>query len=582
MRERAFNLFTALVSFVLIVLALVLVQNMMRTERNTVDIIKSIEEQAEMQAIADLRRADAMQVFNYGVRWKISDYLIGEGGTYLLGPETRTWKEVQDDFAMSKFSGQFAKFTATVISSILGSGDVNSSLGAYSIAIVSASEGEVACPWGFTDTGECAGPTGIKAVSSWEIAKILQKSVDNSIAKKEFFQVVGCADGRPENCEPGTFYVTLDIKSLTDEEYEQLPQILVINSNTGRRIKEPILPRGKFRIFIPLRLFKAIAIARSIAFTSDDERSNEGLFSAKVHNEIEQMKLGMCDAKSCVPRTDPYNTAGASAITDDEYCPGDGRDADGYTVSFNCTGYSSGFDLCAGMSAYNASDEQSMTESLQKLVKRRICKLVESLNMPLEREGLRLIGNADACGAGADLTVTPTPKRYSKIIVKETAANGGTSASGFFHTPYARCQAPSGGGFYNDAGIIKPFKHTITDSGISVPAGEPYASASCTEVSLVQLTLKIRETNPAYMVNKDPSKYTEFNIKLSDDEYTPFTARLSTPGVDATGTCALESAPEEIVPVESEWTCHSRERTGTGVLGDPTIGPGGCYPEGST
>ena len=577
MREKAFNLFTALVSFVLIVLALILVQNMMRTERNTVDIIKSIEEQAEMQAIADLRRADAMQVFNYGVRWQISDYLIGN--TFTFRPEQRTWKELQDDFAMAHFSagGRFAIFTATVISSILGSGDVNSSFGAYSIAIVSASEGERDCRWdSVTDTEVC---TDVKALSSWEIAQILQKSVNNSIANNEFFQVVECPDGKPDTCTIGTFYVMLDIKSLTNEEYEMLPQILVVNENTGRRIKEPILPRGKFRIFIPLRLFKAIAIARSIAFTDEDESRNQGLFSARVHNEIEQMKLGMCDAKSCVPRTDPYNTADASAITDEEYCPGDTRDADGYQVNFNCTGYSSSLHLCDGMSAYNmsSSSTQSLTENLQRLAKRRVCKLVEGLYMPLEWNGLRVIGNADACDVGAELTVTPVA-RASKIILMETASGGGTASSGFSHVPYSQCQAPSAGGFYTDAGTIKPFMHTITNSGISVTPGNLYASASCAEVNLVQMTLKIRETNPAYMVNKDPSEYTEFNIMLSDDEYTPFTARLSTPGVDAS-TCALESAPVEIPVEEKEWTCHSREETGGLSGSDPTIGPKGCYPE---
>ena len=68
MNSKGFTLFTALIAFILIVLSLLLVQSMVSTERSSSDIINDISEQEEMQALADLARADALQVFNFIIR----------------------------------------------------------------------------------------------------------------------------------------------------------------------------------------------------------------------------------------------------------------------------------------------------------------------------------------------------------------------------------------------------------------------------------------------------------------------------------------------------------------------------------
>ena len=553
MREKAFNLFTALVSFVLIVLALLLAQNMMQTERNTVDIIRSIEEQAEMQAIADLSRADAMQVFNYGVRWQISEYLIDPGNYYILGPEARTWQEVQNDFANSKFSGagQFAGFTARVISSILGTGDTARSFGAYSVTIDAGSQG------GYLET---------------EMQRIIQNAVDNSIGADEFFQVVGCPEGEPNNCEPGTFYITLDIKSLSEEDYEKLPQIRVINENTGRVIKEPVLPRGKFRIFVPLRLFKAIAIARSIAFTLNDD----GLFSARVHNEIEEMRLGMCDAKSCAPREDPYDSADSAIGKSDAYCPGDNRGGD-YRVEFSPSAWANSARINTKMNslqAYDASTTGSMNDALKAIAQERICGIAKnSIGAGRQWDELELIGSAASACDIAELFSANTQARPSKIIMQDDA--GGTGA-GFSGYSYSQCSVMRGGaGFYlSDGKVIARGAETgAGDSGISANPGR---TSYCSEVSAVEMQLRFRENKEQYKVNK--SKGAEFRIRLGDYAYTPFSTKFKSANAPPP-TCALSGAPEEIATVESDWKCHSREKTGTGVIGDPTIGPGGCYPE---
>ena len=71
--QRGFTLFTALISFVLIFLVVLLVQIMISSERTTSEIISDVEEEQEMQAIADLARADALQAFNLTMREAIEE-----------------------------------------------------------------------------------------------------------------------------------------------------------------------------------------------------------------------------------------------------------------------------------------------------------------------------------------------------------------------------------------------------------------------------------------------------------------------------------------------------------------------------
>ena len=104
--EKGFNLFTALVSFLLIMLAVLLVQSMVSSERSASDTIAKIESRSRLQATAEMARADAMQVFNYALRKKIEDWLIDpERGGLTLNLQNKSWEEIKKDFAESKFGG---------------------------------------------------------------------------------------------------------------------------------------------------------------------------------------------------------------------------------------------------------------------------------------------------------------------------------------------------------------------------------------------------------------------------------------------------------------------------------------------
>ena len=55
-----------------------------------------------------------------------------------------------------------------------------------------------------------------------------------------------------------------DGQGMSDAIYEEFPLVTVTN-NEGRTLKEPILPRGKFKVYVPLRMFKALLGAKLIS-----------------------------------------------------------------------------------------------------------------------------------------------------------------------------------------------------------------------------------------------------------------------------------------------------------------------------
>ncbi|MDP6671190.1 MAG: hypothetical protein QGI60_05265, partial [archaeon] len=280
---KGFNLFTALVSFLLVALSVLLINGMIQSERAASSRIAQEQSMSELQAVADISRSDAIQVFNYGLRKAIEDWMTNEdtGGITLDFMRDRDWDSIKKKFAEAKFGGtegrQFAKFTSASLRAIFfGEG----SFGNYSISI----EGEEA------------------------FETMLYELTKKSVAENDFFEVIDCPTGDPKDCDKGTFYVNLKVAKLTQEEYEELPRIRVINKSTGDEIKEIILPRANFRIYVPLRVFKAIAEARAIAhYPLTDGKipagaTDKGLFSPNIHNQIEEMAIGMCDKDYCNPR----------------------------------------------------------------------------------------------------------------------------------------------------------------------------------------------------------------------------------------------------------------------------------------
>ncbi len=285
--QLGFTLFTALVAFILIVLAMLLVQSMISTERSISDVITDISQQEEMQAIADLARADALQVFNYNVRYSIEEFSTKDAEPqdgrpdnpyYIFASEPKEWDMMQAELVKDRFG-------VKVKSSAGGTATTNQFAGLAARHLISLLQ----------KVGDARGyRIDLEHPEEAKMTDILQETFQAQANSSEFFSVIKCDKGEYRGCV-GTFYVTLDLskEAMDDTTYEKFPLVQVEEVQTGRVIKEAILPRGKFRLYVPVRLFKALAGAREAAYANGAGILEDDLEGAL---EAEESKVKMDEA----------------------------------------------------------------------------------------------------------------------------------------------------------------------------------------------------------------------------------------------------------------------------------------------
>ena len=565
---KGFTLFTALVSIILIVLAVLLAQSMIRTERNVTDTISDIQEQQEMQAMADLARADAMQVFNFGIRYQIEQYLTNPQNSILITPDTVTWNELVRDFAIANFGGtdsgvQFANRTANHLTNILGSGK-GQDFKSFRLDLESNVE---------------------------QMRVVLQKLFQESVKQDDFFEVIDCPNGVYKECV-GTFYVNLNMSRISDEDYEMLPQIRVTNRDTGRVIKEPILPRSNFRIYVPLRIFKALAGAKALAHTPNDaaptdsdfirNEADYGLLSARIHNELEELKLGVCDPGSCGARNNPYLPAGHSQ---GDPCPGDSRPPGIPPVHVDLSGLASmGIDFAGN---YGVKDRQSMGDMLREIIKQRLNFVANALAAEYgvgEDEGF------DVKRIGPGVLSQVDVGTASEISKKIEYAQSGTASTGTFtgSSGYPNSPLLSGGMcpnlvegvgayFERDAEENWEPKTQYVPIGSCIEGGAA-EHVECTEAKEFDAFLSFVENDDQYKVNKDNEN--TYVIRLHDGGLSGFTHRFM--GQD--NACALDPPPQEQADcqavVATDWTCYSVNVPPSPTGGMPALPTGGSAQSG--
>ncbi len=365
--SKGFTLFTALLSFILILLAGLLVNTMITAERTSNEVVLEVEAQSRMQSLADLTRADALQVVNYGIRNAIEEYSQNQGNAYPYSSQTLSWQAVQDDFSNFFFGSGNGSILAGRIASNL-------------YVIVQSSPRKIA---GYT--------ISTKGGQEPEIKQAIQSVLGQTNAgAQNFLQVVSCESNTlPKDCV-GTFYVNLDFSLLSDAEYEKLPAIHVYDESTGRELVEPVIPRGKFRIYVPLRLFKALKYAHEIA--QGQLVNGGGLLSQQFHDHLGELGVGMCDgvdasgASICGYRTAPFTTAALSVgpadpvspITGGNLCPAEQAGLSlieskyPKNVPLNCDSVAASLGLCLGVgqfiTSYNPAEAPSRAAALSQLV----------------------------------------------------------------------------------------------------------------------------------------------------------------------------------------------------------------------
>lgn len=625
MNRKGFTLFTALVSFVLILLTAMIVQTMIKAERDRTEVISNIEEQAEMQAMADLTRAEALQTFNYSLRKTIEGFFDTPGNTIEIYPQDHNFGELKQAFANQFFgAGVRDSFIWQIRTGLVKSMPGIKYIGPYEISL--------------EQTDETTLNNALK--------ELFKKSVESG----NFFEVVECENGDPQDCL-GTFYLNLRVDELDDETYESFPQIKVYNARNERVLQESIFPRGKIKIYVPIRLFKAIAEARALALEfekeedncSDDKcwKTNYGLLSPRIHNEIEEMKLGICDPGYCSVRTNPY-TPPETKNMNDHPCPNTslhfGSTNWGTTaesrIQVNCTSDLRDRGICT-YAQYNAEntdplnnfilvynpsrmqDASNQSNKISLLAGLRLCSLAK-LNYaekvyldPLidgERDGF-ILGQDDSEPYHCALTtngpiisfkVTSVTRNSVEVIQKgfgdvrtHSSPNPEYNANLDYSSPSSDCPLTYPKTDFGRYGIGINSEDRIEQKTVEgqkcnffLDSGEPFSDAlnthyaTCSEVQKVEVGLTFRETDKNYIINKNIEP--TYVVELIDNKFTPTDDDVhfhqnQQYKIDYSN-CGLSALVGNDCS-ESHWKCESwKKRDGEGMRPSET---GGCKVPGS-
>ena len=588
---KGFTLFTALIAFILILLAVLLVQSMVSAERKTTDLISDIEEQTKMQSIAELNRTDALQAFNFSIRSSIEDWMNSSSNYYRMDAEkAMDWKSVVNGFAAYHFGGnknldehgqELAYFIFNSLQNFFQPGFAKD-LPGYEVKLLPAN----------------GSPDFQEKMNKFRAA--LEKTMTESSNNLDFFKVIDCDSPSADNPDPetctGTFYLNLDFSKLSNEEYDALPVIQVKSYSTGTVIQQPILPRGKMQIYVPLRVFKALAWARKAGCNTADCRGNSdyGFLSARVHNEFEEIALGYCDKGICNPRTDPYSNPAEDSYLDSSEtnkCNVGAKVGCGQNV-FNALSGACSLGSETGIN-YSYQNPGSGTSDFGK---QRLCALAKSGNNQYLKQFLGgktdfgLEDNSTGCAGGfvAGITTSSTnfpSKRLESTFnyfghgnYKATPASNGQRIYNFNY-----CSMQSGGtgietnlfGLFLGANGKNSFFHTddLACTGVSSSLESTGSTLSCAKVDEIEVSLTFNDTNALYRVNKTNAG-NNYTVKLFDNRFSGFSPKWKSSGIRSD--CLLSEEPSNVgCTAQSGWSCTPIINVSGGALGTPQSG---CKP----
>ena len=329
-------MFSALVAAVLIMTSVVLVTTMTTTEDKLGSQLYYMLNTFQLNDAAAIARSDALQSFNYNFREKMQEYLTFDdsemksdpGFNILTTSNHGDWDSIVTTFEsvilLSK-PGSTQDFDA-VIEFVANRTILQFNEGSYGRYHVSLS------------SKDQTAQANTRAALSEAIA-----CLDPS---EKFLEVLDCDQ---TSCDLGTFYFNIPLDCISDATYEALPKIVVKDLITKGETKLPILPKTRLKIYIPLRFFKAIYVARKNAEAMEN-----------VSGLLETAKLGFCDS-GCTPREDPNSSIGGA--WDDE-CPGGASDNELQTLS----------STYVGLSNYNAGGGTVANNGLNAYAKQKICE----------------------------------------------------------------------------------------------------------------------------------------------------------------------------------------------------------------
>jgi hypothetical protein len=531
--KKGFTLFTALVSLLLISVTLVLLFNMIKTEETYLSVIANQSSMSDLITIGDLARADAFDSFIVALRFNWETANSSQDQRIILDRSEldTNWSDFVQIMANKQFfSMNFAGYFATALLLRL---QYTVEPPGYKLVLEQLEE----------DT------TSGSLESNGERYKDIVNQMFLDGGNK--IDVVNCSNDNPEECT-GSFYITIDATQLSDENYELLPKINVLRHKSQDVIQRPIFGRQVYKIYMPWRGFQALRTARRIAHSTDAEISDNpgyfnsngasdvGLFNPKIHNTLEQARLGVCEPQSCDYRKDLFKTVSADGFSASCLSPSE------QAVEIRPVTPSGGFSNYTPSVSMNYNLDNLATDSsaiFNKLIERTTkLNLMERSALDTEtivfNNGLEMLSGDGLDGFGdvniLQISTTPSLTRTKQIIEQQSAQsvslNAFSSQEFLIDTP--NTLAGGFGIFYNtELQRARTFRELDSISGntwpFAISIGEDYVGTtgqsinfSCSELENINILLKFKETDNRYRTL--PSQETFIWVELRDS-FTKYT-----------------------------------------------------------
>lgn len=332
MMQKGFTLFTALVAVMVVFLGVLITQSMTRGERASVEIVSNVEEEAKMLDFTSLRKAEAIQEFNFGLRYAFEKWFtkddpeppngIPDGipdnyftitSDFVKADSSREeqWNQIKEEFVLQNFGDVKKCVLANPLDTSTTILEEKPDCNSRQFVEFTAREIKNALP----TEKDTTNPEYISQIEDFDeivFRRILLTVFAQSATQNDFLTVSDCDGDYLNGCEGGGFYINLDFGELSEdrktgilpEVYEALPQIIVKKADTcdkdgvcSKVLKQPIFPRSVLRVFVPTRVFKALAGAHTLIRSQPQEKlifDDSSLFKQRV----KEIKLGVCDTET--------------------------------------------------------------------------------------------------------------------------------------------------------------------------------------------------------------------------------------------------------------------------------------------
>ncbi len=551
--KKGFNLFTALISLMLLSITLVFIFNMVQTEENYLELINNQSQASDLLTIADISRADAFNNFVVSFREQWMSFRSDSDSEIRLTRKDimLDWDNFVDYFAdYIFFDNNFENYFAD---NMVRSLNYTNPPTGYDIDV----------------------PTYSRDDLSSIIKKAFLESGDDKI------KVVSC-EKENEVCL-GTLYFTIDTRKLSAEDYEKLPMITVKRNVDDEVIQRPVFAKRAYRIYIPWRGFQALRTVRNFALGADLEKGettseiienskdSRGFLNPYIHYTLNSAKLGVCDIDSCALRKDLFKTVefngftGATCSNPPEVS--NVSDNGGISVPF------AGEVSLSNNHSYNIQDIDGTVKPIYNdLVKTTIKNNLEDRGNEIIRAGNDLpsisSSNLDDGECQNSLTTEyfsicdirvrlPSPKVTKKVIsvgtVSESLSN--LSPVSFNLSGFNKAS--------NLSLSIDDYNINVFDQESTIPNETNNQYLSCTTIDYIDLLFKFEEQDEKYIFSEDSKNiYIQISDRFSD--YTFFNSFGSVPTFSG-GYFTKKELPS--FTGGPGWTCKSYE---------PNEGEAGC------